>query len=57
MKRLEEILRDIEAVDEVAKRQCEEILNSKMKPKGSLGVLEKTCSVRVFLMLARCAVS
>ncbi len=41
MKRLEEILRDIEAVDEVAKRQCEEILNSKMKPKGSLGVLEK----------------
>lgn len=41
MRELEEVIERIEEVDTEAKNRCREILDSKMKPKGSLGVLEE----------------
>ncbi len=41
MKRLQESLRDITFLNKNSKRECKERLDSKMKPQGSLGVLEE----------------
>lgn len=40
MKRFQESLRDVTFLNKNSKRECKEILDSKMKPVGSLGVLE-----------------
>ncbi|WP_297597057.1 nicotinate-nucleotide--dimethylbenzimidazole phosphoribosyltransferase [uncultured Cetobacterium sp.] len=40
MKEIENIKREIRAVDEEAMRTCKEILDSRMKPEKSLGILE-----------------
>ncbi len=41
MKRFQESLRDVTFLNKNSKRECKEILDSKMKPVGSLGVLEE----------------
>ncbi len=41
MKRFQESLRDVTFLNKNSKRECKEILDSKMKPIGSLGVLEE----------------
>ena len=40
MKELEEILKSIDGGNKIAGKYCKEILDSKMKPQGSLGILE-----------------
>lgn len=40
MKRLEESLKEISTLDKRCMSKCQEIWDSKMKPKGSLGVME-----------------
>lgn len=41
MKRFQESLRDVTFLNKNSKRECKEILDSKMKPIGSLGILEE----------------
>ena len=40
MKRLEESLKEITVLNKNSMNRCQKVLNSKMKPEGSLGVLE-----------------